>query len=194
MSSFISTNNDYFFCILGNYLSNFKHGFVDHLIEFWPSKNKNFSLLVFLKYSSLFKVTHLSDFSSQDFLSFTKRFSLFYQFTSLCYYFFVRVFIQIRELDVLPTIQKVYPAITWLEREVWDFFGIYFSNHSNLWRILNDYGFLGYPLRKDFPLTGFLEVFYDDFKGRLVKVAVELSQEYRKHIYLMVWKEAKLIN
>ena len=181
--------NNFFNSVLGNYIASIRLNLVDEQLELWPYLEKQNSLFIFLKNSLFIQAWHLSDFSSQDFFSFKKRFNLFYQLTSLMQCFSLKIFCQIDELTVLPTLQKIYPAIGWLEREVWDFFGIYFSNHSNLWRILNDYGFLGYPLRKDFPLTGFLEVFYDDFKARLVKVPVELTQEYRKHTYLSVWKK-----
>jgi NADH:ubiquinone oxidoreductase subunit C len=83
------------------------------------------------------------------------------------------------EITPVPSITNLYPAAGWFEREVWDMFGIFFSNHPDLRRILTDYGFSGHPLRKDFPLTGYVEVRYDDSEKRVITEPIQLAQGFR---------------
>lgn len=87
----------------------------------------------------------------------------------------------------VPSIQKLYPSVTWLEREVWDLFGVYFSNHSDLRRILTDYGFSGHPFQKNFPLSGYVELRYDAASQRILLEPVELTQEYRVFDFISPW-------
>ena len=82
---------------------------------------------------------------------------------------------------------NIYKAANWLEREIWDMFGIFFVNHKDLRRILTDYGFEGYPLRKDFPLSGFLEVYYNELKKRVIYKPINLSQQYRLFDFNSPW-------
>lgn len=88
----------------------------------------------------------------------------------------------------IPSVSSIFKGAIWLEREVWDMFGIYFYNHSDLRRILTDYGFSGFPLRKDFPLSGFIELRYDDSLGRIIYEPVTLTQEYRFFEFKNPWK------
>ena len=92
----------------------------------------------------------------------------------------IRVKTYTDELTPIDSITSVYQGANWYEREIWDMFGVFFSNHPDLRRILTDYGFVGHPFRKDFPLTGFVEVRYDDEVKRVVCEPLELAQEYRK--------------
>jgi NADH-quinone oxidoreductase subunit C len=88
----------------------------------------------------------------------------------------------------VSTIVPLYSAGGWLEREVWDLFGIFFFNNTDLRRILTDYGFVGYPLRKDFPLTGFIEIVYDDTEKQVVYKPLDLAQDFRNYRFKNVWK------
>ena len=93
------------------------------------------------------------------------------------------------ELTPVPSAEHVFDAANWYEREIWDMFGIFFLNHSDLRRILTDYGFEGHPLRKDFPLSGYVEVRYDDEKKRVVCEPLELAQEFRKFDLSAPWEQ-----
>ena len=96
------------------------------------------------------------------------------------------------ELMPIESCESIFPAAAWYESETWDMFGIFFSNHSNLTRLLTDYGFEGYPLRKDFPLSGFIETSYDYTRKRVSNERVELSQEYRVFKFTSPWETLEL--
>ena len=100
----------------------------------------------------------------------------------------IRIKISIDQLQIVESCEKLYISAGWYENEIFDMFGIFFFNHSNLRRILTDYGFEGYPLRKDFPLSGFIELRYDDSQKRIVTDFIQFSQEYRKFEFLNPWK------
>lgn len=91
--------------------------------------------------------------------------------------------LNVKEFDFVPTLNKVFMSSNWSEREIWDMHGVYFSNHVNLNRILTDYGFKGNPLKKDFPLSGYKEVYYDDLRKRILNVKISLAQEYRNFTF-----------
>jgi NADH-quinone oxidoreductase subunit C len=99
----------------------------------------------------------------------------------------LRVLLEEQETPLIPTLSSLYPAANWLEREVWDLFGIQFSGHPDLRRILTDYGFVGFPLRKGYPLVGFEELRYDSSVKRVVSEPVRLTQEYRYFDFLSPW-------
>ncbi len=101
----------------------------------------------------------------------------------------IRVKIVITELQPIDSITTIYKAAAWWEREAWDMFGIFFTNHPDLRRILTDYGFEGHPLRKDFPLSGFLEVYYNELKKRVVYEPINLSQQYRLFEFNSPWNK-----
>ena len=96
--------------------------------------------------------------------------------------------VKLDSLNRLSSVSSVFKSASWLEREVWDLFGIFFSEHSDLRRILTDYGFQGFPLRKDFPLTGFVELKYDDEMKRVSYDSLELSQEFRFFDFQSPWQ------
>ena len=116
------------------------------------------------------------------------RFDIVYCLLSLTLNQRVRIKIRTNALSAVPSVTSVYSAANWWEREAWDLFGIYFSDHPDLRRILSDYGFEGHPLRKDFPLTGYVELRYDDEQKRVVYEPVKLSQEFRNFDFLSPWE------
>jgi NADH-quinone oxidoreductase subunit C len=117
-----------------------------------------------------------------------KRFDVVYNFLSLAHNMRARVKVQTDEQTPVPSLTEFYSSANWYEREAWDLFGIYFSGHPDLRRILTDYGFEGHPLRKDFPLTGYVEVRYDDEQKRVVYEPVELAQDFRNFDFLSPWE------
>ena len=118
----------------------------------------------------------------------TRRFDVVYNLLSLTHNRRIRVKLETDEETPVPSVVNVFSAANWWEREVWDLFGIYFSDHPDLRRILTDYGFDGHPLRKDFPLTGYVEVRYDDEQKRVVYEPVKLAQEFRRFDFLSPWE------
>jgi NADH/F420H2 dehydrogenase subunit C len=141
---------------------------------------------------SLFKM--LVDVSGIDFPQRKKRFVIKYCLQSL--FFNKRIIIEksIGELEFIPSINGIFDGANWPEREIWDLYGIFFSNHKDLRRILTDYGFKGHPLRKDFPLTGFVELIYDDEQKSVIGLDLEISQEFRIQEGLSPWDQIDEIN
>lgn len=121
------------------------------------------------------------------------RFDVVYHFLSMYQNHRIRVRVAVREDEMLASITEVHPSANWFEREVFDMFGILFSGHPDLRRILTDYGFRGYPLRKDFPTTGYTEVRYDEAQKRVVYEPVSLVQEYRQFDFMSPWEGAEYI-
>ena len=121
------------------------------------------------------------------------RFDVVYHFLSMYQNQRIRVKIAVREDEMVPSITTVHPSANWFEREVFDMFGILFSGHPDLRRILTDYGFRGYPLRKDFPTTGYTEVRYDEAQKRVIYEPVKLVQEYRQFDFMSPWEGAQYV-
>jgi NADH:ubiquinone oxidoreductase subunit C len=115
------------------------------------------------------------------------RFQVVYELLSIKYNSRLRIKIFLNELTPMSSVEKIFSGATWWECEIWDMFGIFFYNQSNLVRLLTDYGFQGYPLRKDFPLTGFIESRYNLTKNRVVYENLELAQEYRVFDAIAPW-------
>jgi NADH-quinone oxidoreductase subunit C len=147
----------------------------------------------FLKSDSGCKFTTLVDITAVDYPGRDKRFELVYHFLSMTQNHRIRVKAMVREGEIVPSVTGVFPAANWYEREVFDMFGILFAGHPDLRRILTDYGFTGYPLRKDFPTTGYLEVRYDEEEKRVVYEPVTLTQEYRQFDFMSPWEGAEYI-
>ena len=145
-------------------------------------------LLVFLRDDSncLFKV--LLDITAVDYPEREERFELVYILLSLSQNQRIKVKLNVGEDTAVPTASKVFSSANWAERETWDMYGIYFSDHPDLRRILTDYGFEGHPLRKDFPLTGRVEVRYDETQKRVVYDPVKLTQDFRSFDFLSPWE------
>ncbi|WNJ93227.1 NADH-quinone oxidoreductase subunit C [Bosea sp. 685] len=135
-----------------------------------------------------FRFVNFTDIAGADYIEREKRFDVVYHLLSPRHNHRVRVKIQTDEATPVPSVIEIFPAANWYEREAYDFYGILFSGHPDLRRILTDYGFEGYPLRKDFPLTGFVEVRYDDEQKRVVYEPVKLNQEFRNFDFLSPWE------
>ena len=133
-------------------------------------------------------VTQLSDLTAVDFPERPERFDVVYQMLSVNNNMRLRIITRADEGDIVPSVIALFRSADWAEREVWDMFGIYFSGHPDMRRLLTDYGFEGHPLRKDFPLTGYVEVRYSDTERRVVYEPVHLNQEYRDFDFLSPWE------
>jgi NADH-quinone oxidoreductase subunit C len=151
------------------------------------------SFAEFLKTDRNCKFSTLVDITAIDHPSREARFDVVYHFLSMYQNHRIRVKMAVRETETVPSIIEPYPAANWFEREVFDMFGILFSGHPDLRRILTDYGFRGYPLRKDFPTTGYVELRYDEAEKRVVYEPVSLVQEYRQFDFMSPWEGAQYI-
>ncbi len=145
-------------------------------------------LLTFLRDDQNCQFKQLVDVTAVDYPDREARFTVVYNLLSLRHNQRVRVKIAVAEGDTLASVVGVFSSANWLEREVWDLFGIAFSGHPDLRRILTDYGFEGHPLRKDFPLTGHVEVRYDEDQKRVVYEPVKLTQEFRSFDFMSPWE------
>ncbi|MBI1392125.1 MAG: NADH-quinone oxidoreductase subunit C [Alphaproteobacteria bacterium] len=150
-------------------------------------------LLTFLRDDPACHFVQLIDLCGVDHAERARRFDVVYHLLSLHNNVRVRVKAQVGESQAIPSVRDVYPAADWFEREAFDMYGIVFAGHPDLRRILTDYGFEGYPLRKDFPLTGYTEVRYDDELKKVVYQPVSLVQEYRDFDYLSPWEGAQYV-
>jgi len=150
-------------------------------------------LVDFLKSDPTCKFSTLVDITAVDYPERAKRFDMVYHFLSMYQNHRIRLRVAIREEDMVPSIVEPFPAANWFEREVFDMYGILFSGHPDLRRILTDYGFRGHPLRKDFPTTGYTEVRYDEEQKRVVYEPVSLVQEYRQFDFMSPWEGAEYI-
>jgi NADH-quinone oxidoreductase subunit C len=139
------------------------------------------------------RFTSLVDITAVDHPERSARFDMVYHFLSMYRNHRIRVKVAVREDEMVPSLTGLHPSANWFEREVFDMFGILFSGHPDLRRILTDYGFRGYPLRKDFPTTGYTEVRYDEALKRVVYEPVNLVQEYRQFDFMSPWEGAEYI-
>lgn len=147
----------------------------------------------FLKNDTVCQFSTLVDITAVDHPARPQRFDIVWHFLSMYRNQRIRVKAAVREDEIVPSIIGVFPASNWFEREIFDMFGILFSGHPDMRRILTDYGFRGHPLRKDFPTTGYVEVRYDEGEKRVVYEPVKLVQEYRQFDFLSPWEGAKYI-
>ena len=151
------------------------------------------SVTLFIKSNENTKFRQLIDVTVVDYPENTQRFKLVYLFLS--HEFNQRIILSyfINENEVIPSLTSIYPAANWMEREVFDMYGVKFKDHPDLRRILTDYGFEGHPLRKDFPLTGHTEVRYSEELKKVIKEPVKLEQNYRNFDYESPWDGTKYI-
>ena len=150
-------------------------------------------VLTFLRDDPDCRFSILIDICGVDYPGRQRRFDVVYHLLSIAKNARIRVKLQTDETSPVPSAVSVYPAANWFEREAYDMYGILFSDHPDLRRLLTDYGFSGHPLRKDFPLTGFVEVRYDDELKRVVYEPVKLNQEFRDFDFMSPWEGAKYI-
>jgi NADH-quinone oxidoreductase subunit C len=151
------------------------------------------NVILFLKTNKDTKFRQLIDITTVDYPENNKRFKMVYLLLS--HQFNQRILISylINENEVIPSLCKIFPSANWMEREVFDMYGVKFKDHPDLRRILTDYGFQGHPLRKDFPLTGHTEVRYSEDKKKVVIEPVKLEQNYRNFDYESPWEGTKYI-
>jgi len=144
-------------------------------------------VLRFLKKHINCQYNLLTCISGIDILDTQYRFGVIYELLSVVFNSRIRVKIFVNEVTLVDSIVPLFKNANWWEREIWDLYGIYFKNHPDLRRILTDYGFEGYPMRKDFPLSGYVEVRYDSLKKKVVVESLELAQEFRFFTYETPW-------
>ena len=174
-------------------LSNFSEDIISSVIE-------HNHLIITIVFSSLEKITSLIkinnfcqfrtliDITAIDYPEQEERFCLVYHYLSMQQNIRIRIKSFVKEEQIVPSITNLFPSANWFEREVFDMYGILFSNHPDMRRILTDYGFQGHPLRKDFPTTGYLELRYDQEKKKVIYEPVKLTQEYRKFDFMSPWE------
>ena len=169
--------------------SEIKH---DQLYIYIDSKDL-IDVTLFLKTSENTKFRQLIDITAVDYPENSQRFKVVYLFLS--HEFNQRIILSylINENEIIPSLTSIYPAANWMEREVFDMYGVKFKDHPDLRRILTDYGFEGHPLRKDFPLTGHTEVRYSEELKKVIKEPVKLEQNYRNFDYESPWEGTKYI-
>ena len=166
---------------------NFKQLFVDVNVENLTST------ILFLKTNDKCRFKQLIDITAVDYLGREKRFKVVYLLLSHENNLRIIINVHIDETVIVPSIAKIFPSANWMEREVFDMYGVSFKGHPDLRRILTDYGFEGYPLRKDFPLTGHTEVRYSEAKKKVISEPVKLDQEYRDFDSESPWEGTKYI-
>ena len=150
-------------------------------------------VLTFLKNSSFAKFRQLVDVTAVDYPEEKQRFKIIYLLLSHELNNRIILSYTINENEVIPSITEIFPSANWMEREVFDMYGVSFKDHPDLRRILTDYGFEGHPLRKDFPLTGFSEVRYSEDEKKVINEPVKLEQNFRNFDYESPWEGTKYI-
>ena len=157
-------------------------------LNVYAERDQIVPLVDFLKRNQMCMFETMIDLCGVDYPERNQRFEVVYHFLSMRLNQRIRVKISTDEEPPVPSIVDLHRGADWFEREAFDMYGIVFSGHPDMRRILTDYGFEGHPLRKDFPLTGFTEVRYDDLEKRIVHEPVELTQEYRNFDFLSPWE------
>ena len=155
---------------------------------FKTSVNEIIEVIKFLKLDDRFKFKQLIDIAAIDYPNDEKRFELVYLLLSIENNIRLKISIKFESNEKIPSIVKIFPSANWMEREIFDMYGIKFTNHPDLRRILTDYNFKGHPLRKDFPLTGFNEVRYSEKEKKVIYEPVKLEQNYRDFDFSSPWE------
>ena len=169
--------------------SNIKHNQINICIE----DNNLIEVMIFLKTHSSTKFKQLIDITAVDYPERDKRFKMVYLLLSHEKNSRIKIEFDIKEGEILSSLTSIFPSANWMEREVFDMYGVEFKDHPDLRRILTDYGFKGHPLRKDFPLTGHNEVRYSEEDKKVIYEPVKLEQNYRNFDYESPWEGTKYI-
>ena len=169
--------------------SNIKHDQINICIE----DNNLIEVMIFLKTHSSTKFKQLIDITAVDYPERDKRFKMVYLLLSHEKNSRIKIEFDIKEGEILSSLTSIFPSANWMEREVFDMYGVEFKDHPDLRRILTDYGFKGHPLRKDFPLTGHNEVRYSEEDKKVIYEPVKLEQNYRNFDYESPWEGTKYI-
>ena len=169
--------------------SSVKHG----QLEIQINKDSLFDVVIFLKKNNSTKFKQLIDITAVDYIGSENRFKMIYLFLSHEFNNRVNITFYIKEHELVNSLTKIFPSANWMEREVFDMYGIKFNDHPDLRRILTDYGFSGHPLRKDFPITGNLEVRYSEEEKKVIYEPVKLEQNYRNFDYSSPWEGTEYI-
>ena len=170
------------------------NSFIKHNeLKLFTDENDLVEVILFLKNNSKTKFRQLIDITAVDYPEKEKRFKMIYLLLSHENNQRIKIEFEIKENDMVNSITSIYPAANWMEREVFDMYGISFKDHPDLRRILTDYGFKGHPLRKDFPLTGHNEVRYNEENKKVIYEPVKLEQNYRNFDYESPWEGTKYI-
>ena len=163
----------------------------NNVLIFEIKKEKLKLLLNVLKNHYLFQFKTLVSITAVDYPQRNERFEVNYFLLSYLLNFRLIIKVNTNDTNPIPSITTIFNSANWYEREVWDLFGVFFSDHPDLRRILTDYGFDGFPFRKDFPQTGFLEVRYDDEKKYVLYESLEMAQEFRSFDFATPWLNVK---
>jgi NADH-quinone oxidoreductase subunit C len=154
----------------------------------WTTPGSLIPLLAFLRDDERCRFQQLVDLCGVDYPDRDQRFEVVYNLLSLRHNRRVRIKLATDEATPVPSATALYRSAGWYEREAWDLLGIFFADHADLRRILTDYGFEGHPMRRDFPLTGYVEVRYDEEQKRVVYEKVKLTQEFRRFDFMSPWE------
>jgi len=192
ITNFNAASAKYMFNICQNLVKYFD--IANNYIWIGTTKNNLIPLTSFLKNHEIFLFKTLTDIVVYDVPGKKNRFSLVYNLFSDNYNSRIFINLQVSEGSPVNTLFDLFKCADWLERESFDMFGVYFVNHPNFRRILTDYGFRGHPLRKDFPVSGFYELFFDSWVSETVYQKIELVQEYRNFDFPSPWSKKSFIN
>ena len=162
-------------------------------LEIQINKDSLLDVVIFLKKNNSTKFRQLIDITAVDYIGNENRFKMIYLFLSHEYNLRINISFKINENEIVNSLTKIFPSANWMEREVFDMYGIKFNDHPDLRRILTDYGFSGHPLRKDFPITGHSEVRYSEEKKKVIYEPVKLEQNYRNFDYSSPWEGTEYI-
>ena len=162
-------------------------------LEIQINKESLLDVVIFLKKNDFTKFRQLIDITAVDYIGSENRFKMIYLFLSHEFNLRINITFNINENEVVNSLTKIFPSANWMEREVFDMYGIKFNDHPDLRRILTDYGFSGHPLRKDFPITGHTEVRYSEEKKKVIYEPVKLEQNYRNFDYSSPWEGTEYI-